>query len=446
MYLKFIRYIIIGITVIFLIGCGGATNNEDPLIENNESKNTTVAEDKNDTSEDLAKLEAEKLEAEKLRFSKSTIAFLNLPENNSTTNLSQAIIFIGEANTTLIINKADGGEIRSLFPKSAELNISVSLELGENNFTISAINEAGNTNTPLNLKIERVPFSLFETAFNPTDFNDSNPDLNITYSQAPNGDLNATLPFGETTFVVPDVNNTQPLENYTTKTIATYLDQNGTEISSEPVNGGDVLIIPTDGRVRVDAKTTPVDNADTQVSTSVLGVNVGAEIILDSPTVVNVTYTTGTDPFGNPVVIPTGTISSSDQLIEYIVVNGKKIDINEYFYDFDLIGEAFSGTTLNIDIKTKGNDVLENYPILDSPSDFSGLNLIDLGPDSAYDGVITDPDNGVVDAVFSYDDGTSDEHYTNGVVSTGAHVKGTKVTVSVTDRNGNISPDKILTF
>jgi len=281
MYLKFIRYIVIGITVIFLIGCGGATNNEDPLIENNESKNTTVAEDKNDTSEDLAKLEAEKLEAEKLRFSKSTIAFLNLPENNSTTNLSQAIIFIGEANTTLIINKANGGEIRSLFPKSAELNISVSLELGENNFTISAINEAGNTNTPLNLKIERVPFSLFETAFNPSDFNDSNPDLNITYS-ADNGDLNATLPFGETAFTLSEVNNTQDLANYTTTNTATYLDQNGVEISSEIVNVGDVLTIPNLGSVRVVSTTTPVDNADTQVSTSVLRVNVGAEVIVDT--------------------------------------------------------------------------------------------------------------------------------------------------------------------
>jgi len=192
------------------------------------------------------------------------------------------------------------------------------------------------------------------------DFNASNSsDANITYSQQ-NGDLNATLSFGGTQFVLSDVNNTQNSANYTTTYTANNLDQNGTPISSALVNVGDVIAIPNQGSVVVDAVTRPVDTEDTQQETSTLRVNVAEEIILDIPTNFDVNYTTDADPFGNPVVFPTGNISSADQMIEYIVVNGEQIDVNDMNFTFpDSVG--FVGTTLTIDVKLEGKDELENF-------------------------------------------------------------------------------------
>jgi len=105
------------------------------------------------------------------------------------------------------------------------------------------------------------------------------------------------------------------------------------------------------------------DNAD-QCDDTVQGATIdanGCEITPDIPTNFDVNYTTDIDlGNGNPIVIPTGNISSTDQMIEYIVVNGIRLDVNETNYTFSgSIG--FEGTTLIIDVKLEGKDELEKF-------------------------------------------------------------------------------------
>ena len=52
-------------------------------------------------------------------------------------------------------------------------------------------------------------------------------------------------------------------------------------------------------------------------------------------------------PVLGELVTPTGTIESEDQNIEYIVVNGVRIDV-DLSYTFNG-GDAFEGTDLNIE-------------------------------------------------------------------------------------------------
>ncbi len=84
------------------------------------------------------------------------------------------------------------------------------------------------------------------------------------------------------------------------------------------------------------------------------------EEVLDQPTEFNVTYIASNNPgTGTPIVTPSGTITSPDQKIEYIEVNGFRININEHQHTF--LGGSFNGNTLNIDVKLEGKAVLENY-------------------------------------------------------------------------------------
>ncbi len=88
----------------------------------------------------------------------------------------------------------------------------------------------------------------------------------------------------------------------------------------------------------------------------------GCEIVPDISTNFDgVSYTTDTDLFsGDPIVTPTGTITSPDDEIEYIVVNGDQIPVNAMSYNFDG-GQFFLGTNLEIQVKLAGKDTLETH-------------------------------------------------------------------------------------
>lgn len=102
---------------------------------------------------------------------------------------------------------------------------------------------------------------------------------------------------------------------------------------------------------------------------------------------------------------------------------------------------SLDGTAQIITITVNGKN---EAPIDTLPS--YNLTIIDLGSASALNGEVTDINNGVSKVVISYSDGTPNEIYASGVISTGAHLKGETATLSVTDGDGNVAPDKIFTF
>ena len=83
------------------------------------------------------------------------------------------------------------------------------------------------------------------------------------------------------------------------------------------------------------------------------------DIDVDIPTNFDdVDYTTGTDFDNNDIVTPTGTIESEDQKIEYILVNGVRIDVDAMSYEFD--GTQYGGDKLDIEAHLEGGAV-DNY-------------------------------------------------------------------------------------
>ena len=85
------------------------------------------------------------------------------------------------------------------------------------------------------------------------------------------------------------------------------------------------------------------------------------DIDMDIPTkFIDIEKNVGTDSFtGDDIVTPTGTIESEDQNIEYIVVNGVRIDVDAMSYTFNG-GDAFEGTDLNIEAHLEGGSI-DNY-------------------------------------------------------------------------------------
>jgi len=103
---------------------------------------------------------------------------------------------------------------------------------------------------------------------------------------------------------------------------------------------------------------------DKETANQVQTITVEEKEVVDQPTVFNVTYTASTHPRHGDLVTPAGTITSPDQKIEWIEVNGRRLDpadmTDDYTYTFSG-SSVFSGTTLSVDVKTEGNPVVENH-------------------------------------------------------------------------------------
>jgi hypothetical protein len=85
----------------------------------------------------------------------------------------------------------------------------------------------------------------------------------------------------------------------------------------------------------------------------------GKTDVIPNTTIFNVAYTPGTDPVLGDIVTPTGDLSNA-AIIEYIEVNGVRLDVNANNYTFPG-DETFSGTSLTIKVKVAGKDALETY-------------------------------------------------------------------------------------